>query len=225
MLDSRLGLMSIVLICLADPVADGLDWTLLWRDDVDRRFAATATEVRALIHTLHPALLAVDRDIVGAEELVRDIRADERTRALSIVVAARGDLRPSELSLLDAGVNAVLRLPAGPAWDERLARLLKVPRRRTIRVPVRLQFEGCTVLDFATANGTILNLSERGMLIECDRDLDLGIEVAFSFQVPAAQSTVAGRGRIVRLAGAARFGVEFHDLAPAAIEQMARLRE
>jgi hypothetical protein len=94
-----------------------------------------------------------------------------------------------------------------------------------IRVPVDLQFEGCTVLDFATANGTILNLSERGMLIECDRPLALGTNVDFSFHVPAAQSMVAGHGRIVRLAGAARFGVEFHDLAPAAIEQMARLRE
>jgi DNA-binding response OmpR family regulator len=188
-----------------------------------RHLATSTAEARAFLATLHPALIVIERDLPGAELLVRDIRADERARAASIVVAARGELRPSELALLDAGANAVLRLPAGPDWDERLARLAKVPLRKALRLLVHLQLEGRTLLDLASANGTILNVSTTGMLIECDHPLELGTEVAFSFRLPAAPSPIVGRGRIVRLAGAGRVGVEFLDLGAAAIREITSL--
>jgi DNA-binding response OmpR family regulator len=215
--------MSVVLICLADPGADGLEKTLLWRSDLRRQLAASAADARAALSTLHPLLIVIDRDLPDAEALVRDIRADERVRTASIVVAARGELRPSELALLDAGANAVLRLPAGPDWDERLARLTRVPLRKALRLPVHLELEGRTLLDLASANGTILNLSATGMLIECDRPLDLGSEVAFSFHPPKAPAPIAGQGRIVRLAGAGRVGIEFLHLDATAIRAIESL--
>jgi CheY-like chemotaxis protein len=224
--DARLsgqGPMSVVLICLADPGADGLERTLLWRSDLRRHLAASAAEARALLGALHPTLIVIDRDLPDAEVLVRDVRADECARVASIVVAARGDLRPSELALLDAGANAVLRLPGGPEWDERLARLTQVPLRKALRLPVHLELQGRTLLDLASASGTILNVSTTGMLIECDRPLDLGTEVSFSFCPPAAPSVIVGQGRIVRLAGAGRVGVEFFDLDAAAARTITSL--
>jgi DNA-binding response OmpR family regulator len=206
--------MSPVLICLTDPVADGLDKTVLWRSDLRRHLATSIAEARTFLGILRPALIVIDRDLPDAEGFVRDIRADEHARNASIVVAARGELRPSELALMDAGANAVLRLPAGPAWDERLARLTRVPLRMALRLPVHLQLEGRTLLDLASANGTILNVSTTGMLIECDRPLDLGVEVGFSFHLPMSSEPITGRARIVRLAGAGRFGVEFNGLPP-----------
>jgi hypothetical protein len=215
--------MSVVLICLSDPSADGLDRTLLWRSDLRRHLATSTEEARALLRSLHPALIVVDRDLPDAETLVRDVRTDEHARTASIVVAARGELRPSELALLDAGANAVLRLPAGPEWDGRLARLASVPQRKALRLPVHLEVEGRTLLDQATASGTLLNVSATGMLIECDHPLDLGAELGFSFRLRAARSPIVGQGRIVRLAEAGRVGVEFLHLDAATIGEIEAL--
>jgi DNA-binding response OmpR family regulator len=216
--------MAIALICLTDPIDAGLDWTLLWRDDVERHVVADTSEARRVIATLHPAILVVDRDLAGTEDLIRDTRANGRMRAISIVVAARGDMRASEITLLEAGANAILRLPAGPAWDERLARLARVPVRKALRMRAHLQLEGRTLLDLVSADGTILNLSTAGMLLDCGRPLELGSELSFSFQLPESGAPITGRGRVVRLAGAGSFGVEFTELCPGAVEQIDRLR-
>jgi DNA-binding response OmpR family regulator len=216
--------MAIALICLSDPHAVGLDKTLLWRDDVQRHVAGSTDEGRRLIATLHPALLVIDRDLPGTEDLIHDVRANERMRAISIVVAAHGDMRASEITLLEAGANAILRLPAGPDWDERLARLARVPLRKALRMRAHLQVEGRTLLDLASADGTIVNLSTAGMLIECGRPLDLWSELSFSFQLPGAATPITGRGRVVRLSGPSRFGIEFSELSRGADDEIERLR-
>jgi DNA-binding response OmpR family regulator len=217
--------MPAVLIVLTDPRSDGLDRTLLWRSGIERRLVQTIDQARAGMASPRPALLVVDRDLAGLEGFIRELRANDHLRSLSIVVAARGDLRPSELQLLDAGVNAILRLPAGPAWDDRLARLIVVPSRKAVRVPARLQLEGRTFLDVETVNVTVLNVSATGMLIECDRPLELRAEMGFAFFLPGGKTPLVGRGRVVRHAGAGRFGIEFDGLAPEALSLIAQLPE
>jgi DNA-binding response OmpR family regulator len=215
--------MPVVLIVLADPKADGLERTLLWRAGVDRRSAQTLDQARSALSSPRPALLVVDRDLPGLETFIRELRSHDHLRSLSVVIAARGDLRPSELQLLDAGANAILRLPAGPAWDDRLARLMLVPSRKAVRVPARLQLEGRTLLDVETINVTVLNVSATGMLIECDRPLELRAELGFAFFLPGGKTPLVGRGRVVRHAGAGRFGVEFEGLPQDALSLISRL--
>jgi len=215
---------SRVIVCLDDPIADGVDTTLLWRSGIDVRHLRSLADAQSAVLTDGASLVIIDRDDAQAETFVRRLRADERTRAVSIVVAARGDLRPQELQLLDAGANAVLRLPAGPEWDARLSRLANVPGRRAVRLPVRLQIQGRTLLDLDSVTGTILNLSATGILVECDRTLELCSEVGFSFFIPGAPIPILGRGRVVRDAGGGHFGIEFAGLSPEAAAQIARLR-
>ncbi len=212
-----------VLICLHDPAADGLDETLLMRTGLDWRRVGTLTEARTLLSPRRPGLVVLDRDDPGAEAFIREVRQDELTRSVSVVVAARGEFRSHELQLLEAGANAVLRLPPGPEWDERLARLARVPSRRAVRLPVRLQIEGRTLLDLTSITGTVLNLSATGFLVECDRVLDLGVTVRFSFFLPGNPVAIVGQGRVMRDGGAGRFGVEFDRLDGEAAEQMAHL--
>jgi CheY-like chemotaxis protein len=215
---------SPIVVCLDDPIADRIDTTLLWRSGIDVRHLRSLDEARSAVQAHGASLIIIDRDDAQAEAFVRSLRADERTRGVSIVVAARGDLRPTELQLLDAGANAVLRLPAGPEWDARLSRLTSVPLRRAVRLPVRLQIQGRTLLDLESVSGTILNLSATGILVECDRSLELCSEVGFSFFIPGAPVPILGRGRVVRDAGAGHFGIEFAALSPEAAAQIARLR-
>jgi CheY-like chemotaxis protein len=216
--------MPLALICVPDASTQGLEKTLLWRGGIERRIVTSTSEARGLLESVFPALLLLDRDMAGAEQLVRDLRAGDGTRSTSIVVAARGDLRPSEFTFLEAGANAILRLPAGPEWDTRLARLIQVPLRKAVRVPVHLELEGRTMLDLESANGTVLNVSVSGMLVECDRPLALGADVTFSFFLPGHHAPVVGHGRVVRDGGGGRYGVEFLGLPKEAGDYIGRLR-
>jgi len=223
LMHNRLDVMPVVLIVLPDPKSDGLDRTLLWRAGIDRRLAQTIQQAGAAMAAPRPVLTVVDRDLPGLEGFIRQLRSHDHFRTLSIVVAARGEMRPSELQLLEAGANAILRLPAGPAWDTRLERLIEVPSRKAVRAPVRLELEGRTLLDVETVNATVLNVSSTGMLIECDRPLDLQTDLGFTFFLPGGKTPLVGRGRVVRHAGAGRFGIEFDGLGTAALEIISRM--
>ena len=96
------------------------------------------------------------------------------------------------MDLLSSGANAVLRLPVDRAWDKRIARLVHVPPRHSVRVPVFVEVE--TEGAVRTTLGTSVNLSENGILIEAQA-LDLGAEILFAFRLPAAPDPVRGRAR------------------------------
>jgi hypothetical protein len=200
------------LICSSSEAIEGLDRTMLWREDVERLGARHVEESRALALASRPALVLVDRDLPGAERLVSGLRSGPTTRRCSIAVMARGDFDASEVELLEAGANAVLRLPAGPDWDERLLRLLNVPARREARLEVEIGVQTERERQLESVLATMLNLSANGMLLECPVPLGIGDDLDFGFQLPDAQRGVRGGGRVVREAAARRYGVEFYGL-------------
>ena len=121
--------MSAVLICSPVSLEDGLRSTCLWGAGIERHQAARAEEARALASSVHPRLVLVDRDLPGAVDLVKALRHDASTRQLSIAIVVRGQFAPTEVDLLEAGANAILRFPTTSDWDDRLTRLLHVPVR------------------------------------------------------------------------------------------------
>jgi hypothetical protein len=131
---------------------------------------------------------------------------------MSIVVIARGELDPIEVELLEAGANAILRLPVTPDWDERLERLMEVPVRRETRLPVTFEVEARSGSGVETATATALNVSTSGMLIDSAFPLHMGDDVDFRFELPGLEGVVSGCGRVVRQAGRTQFGVEFYGL-------------
>lgn len=160
---------------------------------------------------VRPDLIVVDRDLPRAARLVEDLRKDATTRNVSIVVAARGDMADLELQMLEAGANAVIRLPAGSEWDERLSHLMRVPPRRAARVPLRIQFEGKTA-HVETVWGSVLNLSATGMLIEASGPLAIGADLDFKFLLPGSSEPIRGAGQLVRAAKKGSYGVHFYGL-------------
>jgi CheY-like chemotaxis protein len=193
--------------------------TLLERGGIELHLAATAKEALRLAVTVRPDLALVDRDLPQARRLVKGLREACR---LSIAVIARGDFDPEEQELLEAGANAVLRLPADPDWDERLARLVDVAPRQSVRAPVSVDFEATPAGTVERVWGHLVNLSVTGMLLECAAPLDVGVDVDFSFRLPPAGAPVVGCGRVVRRAAPGRFGVEFRGLQGDAGERLQR---
>jgi len=200
-----------VLICALDPLMDGLHGTLLWRDGIERHVAASFEEALTLAVAAHPNLIAIDRDLPQSSQLVEALRRDSSTRALSVVVMASGEMHLEELALLQAGANAILRLPPGPEWDTRLSQLLNVSVRRRTRIPVRLEVEG-SMGEVERFRGTVRNLSVSGMLLECEAPLAIGADLDFTLALPTWREPVVGCGHVVRRDPKGRFGVEFYGL-------------
>ena len=211
-----------VLICAPAGRETELAGTPLWRADMERHVASGVEEALLAVAS-RPDLVAVDRDLPRAAELVAALRADPATRRSSIVVLARGDHDPLEVELLECGANAVLRLPPGPDWETRLRELLAVPVRRQARLAVRLRVEGFRA-GGVPVEGVALDLSQTGMLLEVRTALRPGDDLDLRFHTPD-KALVEARGRVVRQASPVRYGVQFASLGTAERDRIRRFVE
>ena len=189
--------------------AEDLGQTLLWRRDVARHVVTALGAARAAIRE-RPSLVLFERDVPWAADFIREVREDDATKATSIAVYAPGEIDPVEMDLLSSGANTLLRLPVTRDWDKRLARLVHVPPRQAVRVPVFVEVEAEGAV--RTTLGTSVNLSENGILIQAQA-LDLGSELIFALRLPAATEPVRGRARVVRMAADDSFGLEFSEIS------------
>ena len=118
-----------------------------------------------------------------------------------------------EDALRAAGANVVLLTPVDPeVWDGRLDRLLRVPRRRSTRIPVRLTVWSRRSADPEPLEGVMLNVSAHGMLLETTQPLPVGARFDLSFRLPRDLSEVHAVGKVVREVAetaSPRSGVEF----------------
>jgi len=206
--------MTAVLICShAEDLKADLGGTLLWRQDVERQVATKMEEARMLAVAARPRLVVIDRDLPWAARIVTALREDPSTRALSLVVMARGDFDAAEVELLECGANAILRLPAGPEWNERLERLMDVPVRKETRFPVSFGVEASSN-GGDSANAQALNLSASGILIETEVALKMQDEVQLQFGLPVVIDPMRVAAQVVRLAAPSQFGMEFRRVGP-----------
>jgi PilZ domain len=217
--------MPAVLLCSPVSLEDGLRSTCLWRDGVLRHLAARAEEARALVLSIRPRLVVVDRDLPGAVELVRALRHDASTRQLSMAVVVRGQFASVEVDLLEAGANVILRFPAAPEWDERLTRLLQVPTRREGRFSARFAVSSYAGVAGGAGLARALNLSVNGVLLECPFPLTVGDELSLDLLLAESGPSVAVAGRVVRVAKAGHFGIEFRRLDDEAAREVRRFVE
>jgi DNA-binding response OmpR family regulator len=211
--------MPSVLICAPDPLTDELRGTLIGRDDVERRLANRFQEALVMAVSARPDLVVVDSVFSQADRLVEDLRLEASTASVSIVVIARdGDHAPEGRY---AGADAVLRPPAGPEWDERLSPLLLIPTRRAPRLSVELPFTARD--EHRTIEGTVLNVSETGVLVETDAAPSLQTEIAFEITLRDQSEPVHGRGQVVRHDGPHRSGLKFATLIADGLARVRRL--
>jgi hypothetical protein len=203
--------MTAVLLCSHGDVKDDLGGTLLWRDDVERKVVIKMDDALLYAVAAKPRLVVIDRDLPWATRAVTALREDASTRNLSIVVMARGDFDAAEVELLECGANAILRLPAGPDWNDRLQRLMDVPVRKEARFPVSFGVEASSNGSTA-ADAQAVNLSASGMLLETAAPLSMQEEVQLQFRLPPAPDAVRVDAQVVRMATPRQFGVEFRRL-------------
>jgi CheY-like chemotaxis protein len=194
-------------VVAASDLASELGGTVLFRHNVERRRASGPEDVRRAADEGRLDVVVVDTAMPAATSIVAALRQDPVTRPIAIVALGRSEFGFDHLDLLEAGANAILPLPPGHDWDDRLMRLIHVPVRRATRLPVDLAIQGGLRGGLAFT-GRALNLSVHGLLLECRQPLEVGEDVNFSFDMPRAAGSVRGTGTVVRAASEQRFGVE-----------------
>lgn len=195
-----------VVVAASDLVSE-LGGTVLFRRNVERLRVSAADEVRKAADEGHLDVVVVDTAMPGAAAIVAALRQDPVTRPTAIVALGRSEFGFDHLDLLEAGANAILPLPPGQDWDDRLMRLIHVPVRRATRFAVDIAIEGGLHGGLAF-RGRALNLSVHGLLLECRHPLQVGEDLRISFEMPGVPGTVSGTGTVVRAASAHHFGVE-----------------
>jgi CheY-like chemotaxis protein len=203
--------MAVVLICSTRSLDRDLQGTVLFRSGIEREMVRSAAEVSPRLTAGGVALLCVHRQVSGIETLIRTLRRSPGLKHISIVVLSEDDFDPSEVEVLEAGANAILRLPPGDDFNERLGRLIAVPARRDVRIPVRLQVTASSGFG-ATVPVLAQNLSASGLLIESNHPLNMGDEISVAFRFEQSGEIFSASAYVTRTAGPNRYGARFTSI-------------
>lgn len=164
-------------------------------------------------------------------ELIARIRGDTASRGVSIVVLVpSSEGAESDDALRMAGANAVLRRPLDMAVLEAwLSKLLVVPRRVQVRVPVQGRVVGLPRVEGSEGfEGLTRNISVNGLLLASPDRLPTGPDVELDVWLDEAPQRIRALGRIVREASEIAwpylgYGVEFLFVPPSSLEAIQTL--
>jgi hypothetical protein len=194
-----------VVIVSAQDLQDQLRGTLLFRSNVARIRASGLDEVRRAAQAGTVDVVLVDAALPDAPALAAALRREPLTRGLSIAGLGQSGFGLVLVELLESGVNAVLPLPPGADWDDRLMRLFHVPARKVARFPVSFAVGVGRGLG-EPFEGRALDLSVHGLLLQSGFPLEVGEDLRQAFDLPGG--SVRGTGTVVRLASPEGVGVE-----------------
>ena len=156
-------------------------------------------------------IFAFDLFDMTAPEFCREIRSDDNTKAISLLLVCDRDANEHGDLCLSAGCNDVIFRPLQRRdLDEKVERLTSIPVRRQLRtitkIEVSLEKNGRFVL------GRSLNISATGMLIEVDRVLPGEESVRLHFFLPGDPKPLQIEAEILRaeFSGTmAKYGLKF----------------
>ncbi|HUP62298.1 MAG TPA: PilZ domain-containing protein [Thermoanaerobaculia bacterium] len=160
--------------------------TILRRRDMQIMTALAGSEGLAKARMERPHLIIFGYDLfdMSAPEFCREIRGDELTRAISLLLVCDREQPDHGELCLSAGCNDVIFRPLQkPELDQKVERLTRIPVRRQLRtitkIEISLEKNGRFVL------GRSINISSTGMLIEVDRMLPQDGPVRLHFYLPS----------------------------------------
>lgn len=200
--------------------------TILRRRDMQIMTALAGTEGLAKARMEKPNLIIFGYDLfdMSAPEFCREIRGDDSTRAISLLLVCDRDHHEHGDLCLSAGCNDVIFRPLQkPELDEKVERLTSIPVRRQLRtitkIEISLEKDGRFLL------GRSVNISSTGILLEVDRVLPQDGPLRLHFYLPADPKPLAVLAEVLRaeFSGArGKYGMRFIDLNEEDRERVSR---
>jgi len=207
--------MAKVLIVAGPDLTSVLERTVVWRSDVQRLFAPDLDGAFQTACDALPKLVILGgapRDHVI--DLLRRFRTDGITRKMSLAVMRQSATVAEVEALRRAGATVVFTGEVLPyLWDAWLEDLLEVPRRRVVRVPLRLDVWSRFDAAAEPRLGTIVDIGAKGMLLEAAEPIEVGTKLDLSFRLPGDPTDLRVVAQVIRQEsgedGQSRAGVEF----------------
>ncbi|MDQ3283479.1 MAG: response regulator [Acidobacteriota bacterium] len=200
--------------------------TILRRRDMQIMTALAGSEGLEKARAERPNLIIFGYDLfdMTAPEFCREIRGDETTRPISLLLVCDRDKVEHGDLCLSAGCNDVIFRPLQkPELDEKVEKLTSIPVRRELRtitkIEVSLERNGHFLL------GRSVNISATGILVEVDRMLPQEGPVRLHFYLPADPKPMQVVAEILRAeftGSMSKYGMRFVDLADADRERISR---
>jgi response regulator RpfG family c-di-GMP phosphodiesterase len=200
--------------------------TILRRRDMQIMTALAGSEGLVKARMEKPNLIIFGYDLfdMSAPEFCRDIRSDELTRPISLLLVCDRDHTDHGELCLSAGCNDVIFRPLQkPELDEKVERLTRIPVRRQLRtitkIEISLEKNGRFVL------GRSVNISSSGMLVEVDRMLPQEGPVRLHFYLPADPRPLQVMGEVLRAefsGSMPKYGLRFLDTSDEDQERITR---
>ncbi len=200
--------------------------TILRRRDMKIKTALAGSEGLVRAREEKPNLIIFGYDLfdMTAPEFCREIRQDQTTRAISLLLVCDRTHQEHGDLCLSAGCNEVIFRPLQkPELDQKVERLTNIPVRRQLRtitkIEVSLEKNGRFVL------GRSVNISATGMLIEVDRMLPQEGPLRLHFYLPADPKPLQIMAEVLRaeFSGAmSKYGMRFLDPSPDDRERISR---
>ncbi len=199
--------------------------TILRRRDMQIMTALAGSEGLTKARMEKPNLIIFGYDLfdMSAPEFCREIRADEVTRPISLLLVCDRNSNHGDLCL-SAGCNDVIFRPLQkPELDSKVERLTRIPVRRQLRtitkIEISLEKNGRFVL------GRSVNISSSGILIEVDRMLPQEGPVRLHFYLPADPKPLQVAAEILRAefsGSMPRYGMKFLETTEEDRERITR---
>jgi len=157
-----------------------------------------------------PHVVVVDLALGGVLGFIESLRNQALPHPVSVVAVSEDPAQAEDEEVTGSGVDTVLALPSGPAWDDRLVDVLSVPTRKQARYAVRFDIVTAPPRKKTEVRGLALNMSAGGILIECAQaQLQPGDDVSLSLPIPGQSTPVEGRARVIRQPMAEHLGLRF----------------
>lgn len=189
------------------------------RSDVEVYTATSGQEVLDIHQREKVNLILLSRYMPGmdGEQVCKIIKNNDAIKNVAIVMLMTGlKIEEIEECVGSVGADDYIIKPFSPAeFVNKVSKFIKMPVREGVRILTKLTVNAKTGAE--SFIGNTVDISVRGILLETERQMDIGSAVKCEFSIPGATTEIIVAGNVTRkmdgrVPPIKRYGIKFIDL-------------
>ena len=166
------------------------------------------------IERQHFEIMVIDIELQGGLELLEVVRhRSQHEKAILVAIVAGLD---EAHRANQSGADFILNRPLAPEMTEKVLRAARAMIIREARESIREKIYSPATLSVGDIpfDGAVVDVSESGVGLECERELKVGQQVQIEFSLPGSDRPVRCTGKVARVERG-RVGIQFLYLSAA----------